>query len=75
MMLNVQFMLIFYLIYVKNETVLLLVKKLVPFINRNTFFIILIFLIMTFLGPVNQIAPSGRIMRFVSGFLWFLQKM
>jgi hypothetical protein len=75
MVLNVQFMLIFYLIYVKNETVLLLANKLVPFINRNALFIILIFLIMTFLGPVTQIGPGERTMRLVKSFLWFLQRM
>jgi len=61
MMLSIQFMLIFYFIYVKNETVLLVARKTIPFIKRNAFFIILIFLTMMFLGPITEIAPGERI--------------
>ena len=63
MILNVQFLLVFYLAFVKNKTVLSVVQTVTPFIKRYAFFIALILLIMIFIGPVTNIYPSDRIMR------------
>jgi hypothetical protein len=63
MILNVQFMLVFYLIYVRNITVLSVVQTITPIAKRNAFLIILICLILIFLGPVQNIGPSDRVLR------------
>ncbi|MDR2718816.1 MAG: hypothetical protein LBB89_12255 [Treponema sp.] len=64
MILNVQFMLIFYLAFKRNKTVISAAQITIPFIKRNGFFILLIFLIMIFLGPVGYIGPGDRTLRF-----------
>jgi len=61
MVLNVQFMLFFYLAFVNNSTVLTVAQKSIPFVKRNAFFVILLYLIIAFLGPVGIIGPSERI--------------
>jgi len=63
MILNVQFMLVFYLAFRRNETVISAARTTIPFIKKNSFFIILIYLIMIFLEPVREIGPSEKIMR------------
>jgi hypothetical protein len=73
MILNVQFMLVLYLFFLKNETVLSVAKMATLFFKKNGFIVILICLIMIFLGPVNQIGASGRVMRFANSFFQFLQ--
>jgi hypothetical protein len=69
MIITVQFMLIFYLLYTQNITVLLLAKQTSPFFQRNFFSIILICFFMVFLGPVNPIYPSDRVIRIAKGIL------
>jgi hypothetical protein len=67
MILNVQFMLIFYLIYVNNETVLSVVQAITPRIKQNVFFLILVCLLMAFLGPVGAIGPSHKVLHITKG--------
>jgi hypothetical protein len=74
MILNVQFMLIFYLLYVQNKTVLYATEKVIPHIKRHWFIIILICLLTAFLGPVNQIVPSDNVMKLLHRLLSFLGK-
>jgi len=64
MVLNVQFLLLFYLIKERNKTVLSIVQMLTPFIRRNAFLIALLMLTMIFLGPFDHLQPSERVMRF-----------
>ena len=68
MILNVQFMLLFYLAFVRNKAVLSNIQIITPFVKRNAFFIMLICLIMTFLGPLSVMAPSERTMRIFNIF-------
>ena len=58
MILNVQFVLLFYLIYVKNTTVLTIVNVVTPYIRNNIFFVILLFLIMMYLGAVQAMSSQ-----------------
>jgi hypothetical protein len=60
MILNVQFMLVFFLIYMQNTTVLSIISKMEPFLNKNEFIIFLICLLMIFIGPVHATTPSER---------------
>jgi len=69
----IQFMLIFYLVYTEDKTVLAVTGKMVPLINKNRFLIILMCSIMLFLGPVSAISPSDRIAHIVKGFLSIIQ--
>jgi hypothetical protein len=69
MIMNIQLMLFFYLLYVQNKTVVSLVGKATPFVVKYCFAGILIFVFMAFLGPVNQISPSERVMRIMKGIL------
>ena len=64
MILNVQFLLIFYLIKERNKTVLSVVHMVTPFIKRNAFLIALLMLTMIFLGPFDHLQPSDKVMRF-----------
>jgi hypothetical protein len=67
MVMNTQLILLFYLLYTQNETVISLAGKTAPCIVKYRFVWTLIFISMAFLGPVNQISPSVRIMRIVQG--------
>jgi len=69
MIINVQFMLFFYMIFIGNQTVLSVVEKIIPFVKKHRFFLMLIFLLMIFLGPINAIGPSGKIMRIIDNFV------
>jgi hypothetical protein len=71
MILNCQFITVFYLVFVKNKTVISVIQTITPFLNKNKFFIALLFLIFVFLGPVNQIGPSERTMNLINGLLNF----
>ncbi|MCL2295417.1 MAG: hypothetical protein FWC36_11245 [Spirochaetes bacterium] len=73
MIILIQFMLIFYLIYVKNNTVLTVVAKMAPVINRNKWYIIVACATMLFLGPVAAIRPSDRVNHIILGFLDLLK--
>jgi len=68
MMLNIQFMTVFYLAFRRNETVISAAQITIPFIKKNSFLIILICLIMIFLGPVTDMRPSDRTLRFFIRF-------
>ncbi|MCL2295418.1 MAG: hypothetical protein FWC36_11250 [Spirochaetes bacterium] len=73
MIILIQFVLIFYLIYVKNNTVLIVAGRMVPIINKNWWYIIVACAIMLFLGPVLIKGPSHRIMHIAEGFLDLLK--
>jgi len=66
---TIQFMLVFYLVYAKDETVLGILQNLEPFITRNRYSIILACVLMAFLGPVNPIYPSDKVIHLVKGVL------
>jgi hypothetical protein len=70
---QIQFMLVFYLIYAENNTVLAVISKMVPSVNKKWFIIILICSLMLFLGPVGSISPSGRIKQIFMGFFDHLE--
>jgi hypothetical protein len=72
MILNVQFMLVLYLLYVKNETVCFAAQKAVPYIYKNWLIIILVCYLMVFFEPVSAIEPSGKVMRIFNGLLYLL---
>jgi len=71
MILNVQFMLVFYLVFVRNKTVLSLVETITQVLKQNGFIVILICFVMIFLGPVREMGPSERIMHIISGLSHF----
>jgi hypothetical protein len=73
MIILIQFMLVFYLIYVKNNTVLAVADKVIPVINRNKWYIVVMCAIMLFLGPVSIKGPSDRVMHIAEGFLDLLK--
>jgi hypothetical protein len=54
-------MLLFYLIYAQNETVISVAEKTIPFIQEKSRFIILACVFMAWLGPVTVIGPSARV--------------
>jgi len=58
MVINVQFMTLFYLAMVKNRTVLSVAQAITPFVKRHAFFVVLACLLMAFLGPVDVIGPT-----------------
>ena len=60
MILNIQFMLFFYLVYTENKTVLSTIQAITPFVKQKTFFVMLGCLLMAFLGPVNPITASEK---------------
>ena len=68
MILNVQFLLVFYLAAAKNKTVLAVIQTVTPFIRRYAFFIALMLLIMIYIGPVGYAYPSDRMTRFFHFF-------
>jgi hypothetical protein len=72
MILNVQFLLIFYLLYVKNETLYFVVRKAVPYIYKHWLMIVLVCFLMIFLGPVTEIGPSSKVTRIFNGLLYLL---
>ena len=75
MVLDVQFMLVFYLCTRKNKTVLAVSQSITISIKRNYYFVILAFIIMAFLGPVEAMGPSGRIneiFKHIKQFISFL---
>ncbi|GMO21740.1 MAG: hypothetical protein Pg6A_09040 [Termitinemataceae bacterium] len=61
MIMNIQIMLLFYLIYAQNETVISVAEKTIPFIQEKSRFIILACVLMAWLGPVTVIGPSARV--------------
>jgi hypothetical protein len=63
MIINIQIMLLFYLIYVQNETVIYTARKTVPFIREKSHFLILACVLMAWLGPVTILGPSARVTR------------
>lgn len=63
MILNIQIMLLFYLIYTQNETVIATVQKIVPFIQAKSYPLVLACVLMTCLGPVTVLGPSARVSR------------
>ena len=72
MILNVQFLLVFYLISVRNSVVLSVVQNVTPFVKRNAFFVVLAYMAMLFLGPVQNIGPNpniGSILRTLVQFI------
>ena len=73
MVLNVQFMLLFYLVFVKDRTVLSVIQicgeTIIPFVKRNIFFAALLCFLTAFLGPVDEISPSVRIVRVFNFFI------
>jgi len=69
MILNVQFMLVFYLAFKRNKTVISVAQITIPFIKQNSFFLFLIYLIMTFMGPVAQIESSERVWHFFKNII------
>jgi hypothetical protein len=72
MILNVQFMLVLYLLYVKNETVCFAAQKTSPYICKNWLIIILVCFLMVFFEPVSAIGPSGKVTRVFNGLLYLL---
>jgi hypothetical protein len=73
MILNVQFILTLYLVYVRNEIVLSAARAFTSCINKHWFIIILVCFLMIFLGPVKQIGPSDRIVRILKGVVLLLK--
>jgi hypothetical protein len=73
MVLTIQFMLIFYFVYVQDSTIISVLQKLAPFVAEFWFVILLAFFLMTFLGPVNQIAPSRRVTHIAKGILQLMK--
>ncbi|MCL2704621.1 MAG: hypothetical protein FWE72_00240 [Spirochaetaceae bacterium] len=69
MIIQIQFMLILYLIYTGNKTVLTVTANMVPAINKNWYIIIVICSLMFFLGPVLTIGPSERVSNIIKGCL------
>ena len=72
MILNIQFMLVLYLIHAKNGTVLLVINKMIPCIEKNRFIIVLICVLMAFLGPVTQVGPSEKFGHIEKGLMLLL---
>jgi hypothetical protein len=72
MVLNIQFMFLFYLLHTRNETALVVAERIVPRINRNWFICVLVYIITAFLGPVDAIGPSDRVARIVKGIFMIL---
>jgi len=63
LLLTMQFLLLFYLIYKENESVLAVSDTfLLKYLKRYRIQIILICTLMAFLGPVNSITPSNNTM-------------
>lgn len=75
MVLNVQFMLVFYVLYKRNKTALFIVQKIVPHIKRYWFIIILACFFMSFLGTVSQTGPSDKVMGITNGLLLLLNQV
>jgi hypothetical protein len=75
MILNIQFMLVFYLIHARNETVLSVVNRAAPFIVKNRFIILLLCVLMSFLGPVTQVGPSEKFGHIEKGIMLILGKI
>jgi hypothetical protein len=72
---TIQFMLVFYFLYVQNSTVLTVGQRIVPFINKNWFVIILVCLLMTCLGPLREIPPSERVMHIITAIKMVVEKL
>ena len=70
MIIQVQLLLVFYLIYTENKTALFVTEKIVPVINRNWYPIIIACSLMLFLGPAREL-PSSRVRHIIDGFLLF----
>jgi hypothetical protein len=62
MIMNIQFMLLFYLLHTHNQTATITAEKTAPFIAGKRLYI-LAFIFIAFLGPVNQVGPSERVLR------------
>jgi len=73
MIMNCQFIMVFYLAFVRNETVVSIAQNINLFFKEKYFFVILVCLFMVSLGPLNYISPSDRIMRLADYFLDFLR--
>jgi hypothetical protein len=71
MIVLIQFILLFYLIYMEDKTVLKVMGSMVPFINKNRVMIIYVCALMVFLGPVDAISPSARVMSIIRGLASF----
>lgn len=71
MILTVQFMLLLYMIYNNNLTVISTIKKINPYIDKYKYVIVMMCLLMVFLGPVNQVSVSPRITLIMSKILAF----
>jgi hypothetical protein len=69
MIVLIQFMLVFYLVYKEDETMLAVIGKIVPIINKNWFIIIIACLVMLFLEPVNAIGPSDKVRHIFRGIM------
>jgi hypothetical protein len=65
MIVSSQFMLVFYLLYVQNDTVLSIARKAAKLITDHRYMIILACILMSFLGPLNAIGPSDKVKQFI----------
>ena len=66
LIINIQFMLVLYFIFVKNKTVLSVASSAVPIIKKYKIVILIIGVTMLFFGPVNCILPSDRVLHLVN---------
>jgi len=72
MIIQIQLMLVLYLIYTGNKTVLFVTEKIVPVINKNWYAIIIVCSLMLFLGPGREV-PSDRVRHIIDGILLFFK--
>jgi len=69
MIMNFQFILVFYFIHIKNKTIISVAQSLNPLIKKYAFFIIIAYFIMITMEPIKQIGPSLRTMHIIKFLL------
>jgi hypothetical protein len=65
MIVTSQFLLVFYLLHVQNDTVLSVARETVKVIIRFWYIIILACILMAYLGPVDAIGPSDKVKQII----------
>jgi len=70
MIIQIQLMLILYLIYTGDKSALLVTEKIIPAINKNWYPIVIVCSLMLFLGPAREVR-SDRVRHIIDGFLLF----
>jgi hypothetical protein len=72
MIIQIQFLLILYLLYIEDKTVLATADKIAPVIRKHWFAVLVVCSIMFFLEPVRAVGPSDKIRHIIDGFLSIL---